>query len=108
MLGRYGKALLRGGPLDEALLEHVCLLNDLAGIAQKLRAFRREFNAPVRAGEDFEAELLFEVAHRAGDIRLGCIEVSFCCIDGAVLGHGDEIAELLESHGVPSQENVQV
>ncbi|CDA35426.1 unknown [Collinsella sp. CAG:166] len=58
MLGRDGKAGLRGAAVLVARLEHIGLLYDLACITQKLGAVVGECNTAARARKDFDMKFL--------------------------------------------------
>ena len=60
VLGRDGKAGLRCAAVLVAGLEHICLLYDLARIAQKLGTVVGERDAAAGARKDFQMELLLE------------------------------------------------
>ena len=102
MLGRYGQPRVGRLARRVALGQHVGLLYDLARVAQQLGAVVGERHAPVAAHEYAYAQLGFEVFDGGGQVRLRRVEVLRCGVDGAVLGYGDEVAQLLERHRAPS------
>ena len=60
MLGRDGKAGLRGAAVLVACLEHIGLLYNLARITQKLGTVVGERDAAAGARKDLQMELLFQ------------------------------------------------
>ena len=101
MLCRDGKARLRSLIALIARFKHVCLLDHLACVAQKLGAVGGEHDAAAAAREDRYSQLSFERFDGARDVRLSGIKVLSCGVNGAALGYRDEEAQLLQSHGNP-------
>ena len=103
MLGGDGEALGLVAPIAAtgiALGHEVGLLHHLPRVAEQLHAVARERDAAVGALEDGDAGLALDVAHGYRQARLRHVERVGRGADGAVAGNGDEVAQLLEGHGV--------
>ena len=99
VLGGHGQALARRAAVCIARLQHIRLLDDLAGIAQQLGAVVRERHAAVAAREHGDAQLLFEILDGGGQVGLRRVQVLGRRVDGSVFRYRDEVAQLLQGHG---------
>ena len=71
---------------------------DAARVHEEGLAVRRELHPPRRAREEANPELVFEGADLPAERRLAHVETQGGAPDMPRLGHGDEVADLLEAH----------
>ena len=96
------------GQRPAAKLAH--LANSVACAPDALEHLRRlgakrtprlgERDTATGADEEVDSELGLQLPHLLGQRRLGDVERAGCCRERAVLGGGEEVAELLESHSL--------
>ncbi|MNV75357.1 hypothetical protein D3C71_1686360 [compost metagenome] len=91
MLGRYGKMLRRRLRAQVTLLQQLRLLDHLAGIPQKLRAFLGQRDALVRALENRDPDFFLQIADGVRQARLGNEQPLGSLVHGASARHLDHI-----------------
>ena len=76
------------------------LMVELTGIEQEFRAVLRRGHAAAGAVEQHDAQLLFQLPHRAGERGLRKIQLLGGAVERACLRDDEDIMELLQRHGL--------
>ena len=105
MLGGNGELLLVQALLAVRVHQVLILAVYLAGVGQEFEPLRRERDALAAPVKDHDADFLFQLLDRAGQGRLGNIELVCRFVQGARFRNGDDIMQLLQrqqDHRLPS------